>query len=94
MERRISPTTPRSTMPPTDAPMATPAISPSVRPEESVFASEESILSTGGGGAGGGMTQAAESAAATRAPMSRSWRWTASTAVRGVVAGLKSPPEV
>ena len=43
---------------------------------------------------GGGMAQAAESAAATRTPMSRSWRWTASTAVWGVVTGLKSPPEL
>merc|ERR1740130_2571173 len=32
-ERRISPTTPRSTMPPTAAPMATPATSPSERVE-------------------------------------------------------------
>merc|ERR1740130_1611622 len=47
-ERRISPTTPRSTMPPTAPPMATPAISPSLSPEseESTFFSEESILNT------------------------------------------------
>eukprot|EP00964_Phaeocystis_antarctica_P005318 scaffold2909_cov45-Phaeocystis_antarctica.AAC.1 len=34
-ERRISPTSPRRTMPPTVAPMATPATSPSVSPPES-----------------------------------------------------------